>query len=175
MGPRASCWGPFCDGGLGVYDRPGRSVGSPSRPCCGGGHRSAAPCRRARHRGPLSGPTPLAGLGGSKPYAAMHGPRTSHPGLVVPRPARDKPPFARGARVPLPILHATWSRRRMESRRGLFGITPFRAMRAELCPGPHSGGERRPGRASRERPSVAGVPTLRGVPTFAATARPRRG
>ena len=108
----------FGEGDLG--DRPGRGVGSPSRPCCGGGLGSAAPGRRARHRGPLSGPTPLAGLAG-KHTAQRPGPERVTQASWTHTPARDEPPLARGARVPLPIRHATWSRRRMESRHGLFG------------------------------------------------------
>ena len=84
-------------------------------------------------------PRPSRGLG----EAARHQHRSrrmSNPaGLATSHtPARDEPPLAHGARVPLPIRHATTSHRGMESRRGLFGITTFGVRRRELGPGPYA-------------------------------------
>ena len=118
---------------------------------------------------------PRPSRGSREAHLAVHGPRASHAGLVVPHPDRNEPPLARGARVPLPIRPATTSHRRMESRRELFGGHTVRCDAHGTPPRPARQRERLPGRASRERPSVAGALTPRGAPMFAATARPRRG
>ena len=145
---------------------------SPSRPCCGGELGSATRRQRARHRGPLTGRParhPLALAWGPRPSSLRIAPN----GVTPNSPRRDSIPRCDVVAWRTGKWHA-----RTTGEWGLiagWGVGPrgphgsIGARDAGRCASPKP----REGRESAERPSVAGVRILRGVPMFAATARPR--
>ena len=163
-----------CGAGAGVRRAAAAGRGSsPSRPCCGGLLGSATRRQRARHRGPLTGRP------ARQPLALAWGPRPNSVCLalngVIPKsPRRDSSPGVTSSRGGGGVAGAHHGR--VGAHRGLgCGTWPAPRDCSSSVNGAGADPKPREGRGSAERPSVAGAPTGRGMPTFAATARPRRG
>ena len=135
---------------------------------------SVRPPQRAAHGTP--GPAAAYIRVGAGPRSGPSSARIAPHGVAPRRPRRDSIPrcdvvarrMGSGTRAPRASGGSSragvWDDEACLTRSG-----PVRG--AVRCASPQP----REGRGSAERPSVAGAPTARGVPTFAATARPRRG
>ncbi len=134
---------------------------------------SARPPQRAAHGTP--GPAAACIRVGAGPRSGRSSARLAPHGVIPRSPRRDSIPRCDVVAWRMGVVRAHHGRRGAHRGRGVGRrgrVTHSGPVRGAVrCASPQP----REGRGSAERPSVAGAPIRRGVPMFAATARPRRG